>query len=411
MKRSLSIALAFLLLSLPAIAQTAKSGIALHGDPKYGPDFQHFDYVNPDAPKGGELHMEGIGTFSTLNPYTLLGHGSDGAAGAGLVFETLMAGTADEPESQYGWVAESITVAPDKKWVSFKLRPQAKFHDGSPITPEDVIFSFETLRDKGHPFYQSYYKDVVKAEKTGPYEVKFTFRDGTNTELPLIIGQLPVLSKKSWEGKDFGANNLDLIMGSGPYEVVKINPGQSITYKLVKDWWAKDLPVNRGRFNFETIRFDYYRDMTVAHEGFMAGQYDFKQESAAKIWALNYESPALKQGNINKDMIRNYIPQGMQAFFYNMRRPIFKDLKVRQALNYAFDFEWTNKSAAFNAYKRLNSYFENSELAGHCLPTPAELKLLEPLRGKIPDEIFTQEFKNPTTNGRRQLNLRGCWRG
>jgi len=386
----------FLFILTPAHAQEAMHGIALHGSPKYPADFSHFDYTNPDAPKGGTLRMEAIGTYDTLNPFTLKGVA---AADAAMVFETLMAGSLDEPFTQYGWVAESVTVAPDRSWVSYKLRSQAKFNDGSPITPDDVIFSFETLRDKGHPFYRSYYKDVVKAEKLGGDTVKFTFKDTTNTELPLIMGQLPVLSKKFWQGKDFAATTLEPILGSGPYQVDDIQQGRSISFKRVKNWWASNLPVNRGRYNFDEIRYDYYRDTTVGLEAFFAGRYDFRLENIAKNWALDYNTPAVKQGLIKKEEIKNELPAGMQAFVFNMRRPLFQDRRVRQALNYAFDFEWSNKNFAYGAYKRTSSYFENSELAAKGLPSVDELKLLEPYRGKVPDELFTKEFKLPETDG------------
>jgi len=384
----------FLVLSLPAYAQES-NGIALHGSPKYPANFTHFDYTNPDAPKGGELRLSGLGTYDTLNPYTLKGVSAEGA---GAVFETLMAGSLDEPFSQYGWVAQSVTIAPDRSWVAYKLRPEARFQDGSPITPEDVIFSYETLRDKGHPFYRSYYKDVVKAEKIGPHEVKFTFHDTTNTELPLIMGQLPILSQKFWQGKDFGATTLEPILGSGPYKISDVQQGRSITYTRIKDWWAKDLPVNRGRFNFDSIRYDYYRDATVALEGFFAGRYDFRLENIAKHWALDYNTPAIQQGLIKKQEIKNELPAGMQGFIFNMRRDLFKDRRVREALGYAFDFEWSDKNVAYGAYKRTTSYFQNSELAAHGLPSADELKLLEPYRSKVPEELFTQEFKLPTTD-------------
>ncbi len=379
-------------------APTAQAGIALHGEPKYKPGFTHFDYVNPDAPKGGEVRLPALGTYDSLNPFILKGVSAEGA---GMVFETLMASDLDEPFSQYGWVAESVTVAPDRGWVSYKLRPEAKFQDGSPITPEDVIFSFETLRDKGAPYYRSYYKDVASAEKTGPREVKFTFSDKTNTELPLIMGQLPVLSKKFWQGKDFAATTLTPILGSGPYKAVDISPGRSISYERVKDWWAKDLPINKGRFNFDTLRYDYYRDPTVMLEAFFAGRYDFRYEDTAKYWALSYDTPAVQQGLIKKDKIRNYLPQGMQGFVFNMRRPVFQDRKVREALGYALDFEWLNKNVAYGAYKRLGSYWENSELAAHGLPSPAEIKLLEPYKDKdqLPPELFTEEYKPPVSDG------------
>ena len=383
-------------LGLPAMAQTDEHGMSLHGKPNYPASFDHFDYVNPDAPKGGTLHLYSIGTFDTLNPFTLKGVAAEGT---GMLFETLMTRSMDEPFSQYGWIAESVTVAPDKTWVSYKLRPEAKFHDGTPITPEDVIFSFETLRDKGHPTYRSYYKDVVRAEKTAKNEIRFTFRDGKNTELPMIVGELPVLSKKSWAGKDFAATTLDKIMGSGPYEIESFVPGRSIALTRVKDWWAKDLPINKGRYNFDRIVYDYYRDMTVATEAFFAGRYDYRFENVAKNWALSYDTPAVKKGLIRKQEIRNELPAGMQAFIINTRRPLFKDRKVREALGYAFDFEWSNKNFAYGTYNRTASYFENSELAAKGLPTAEELKILEPYRGKIPNEVLEKEFTLPKTDG------------
>ncbi len=396
-KGGMATACFLLLLSLAsAMAQEASTGIALHGDPKYPANFQHFDYVNPDAPKGGDLHLSSLGTFDTVNPFTLKGVAADGSD---MVFETLMAGSADEPFSQYCWIAESVTIAPDRTWVSYKIRKEARFHDGTSITPDDVIFSFETLRDKGHPRYRSYYKDVVRAEKTGDYEVKFTFKDTKNTELPLIMGQLPVFSKTYWQGKNFAATTLDPILGSGPYVIDTMEPGRTITYKRVKDWWAKDLPVNRGRYNFDTIRFDYYRDSTVALEAFFAGKYDFRLENIAKNWALAYDMPAVKQGLIKKESLKNELPSGMQAFVFNMRRPLFQDRRVREALNYAFDFDWANKNVAFGAYERTQSYFDNSELAAKGLPSADELKILEAYRGKVPDELFTQAFHLPTTDG------------
>ena len=388
------IAALFLLVATPVFAQS--HGIALHGAPKYPPSFTHFDYVNPDAPKGGELRLEALGTYDTVNPYTLKGVAAEGA---GMVFETLMAASMDEPFSQYGWIAQSVSVAPDRTWIAYQLRPEAKFNDGSPITADDVIFSYETLRDKGHPFYRSYYKDVVKAEKIGTNEVRFTFRDATNAELPMIMGQLPVMSKKFWAGKDFAATTLTPILGSGPYEIDVITPGRSISYKRVKNWWAKDLPANRGRYNFDTVRYDYYRDATVALEGFFAGRYDFRLENSAKNWALEYTTPAVKDGLIQKEALKNELPAGMQGFIMNNRRPIFQDKRVREALGYAFDFEWSNKTLAYGAYKRTSSFFENSELAAHGVPSPAELKIFESYRGKVPDEVFIKDFVPPVTDG------------
>jgi microcin C transport system substrate-binding protein len=385
-------------LSFSAQAQTAQHGIALHGEPHYPATFTHFDYVNPDAPKGGDLHLSSLGTFATVNPFTLKSS-ELGADGAGFVFETLMAKSLDEAFTEYGWVAETVTIAPDRTWVSYKLRPEAKFHDGSPITPEDVVFSFETLRDKGHPSYRSYYKDVTKAEKTGTREVRFSFKNGKNNELPLIVGELPILSKRSWEGKDFAATTLDPIMGSGPYKVENVVQGRSVSYVRVKDWWAANLPINKGRYNFNRIVYDYYRDATVATEAFFAGRYDYRYENIAKNWSINYKTPAVQQGLIKKQEIKNELPSGMQGFIFNTRRAVFKDRKVREALGYAFDFEWSNKNVAYGAYKRTSSYFENSEMAAKGLPSAAELALLEPYRCKLPQEVFSQAFSVPATDG------------
>ena len=390
-----------LLCAAPVFAQpltlpVAKEGIALHGEPKYPAGFTHFDYVNADAPKGGDLHMWSMGAFDTVNPFTLKGLAADGS---GMVFESLMVRSEDEPYSEYGWLAESVTVAPDKTWVSYKLRPEARFSDGTPVTPEDVLFSLQIMRDKGAPGFSSYYKDVIKAEKTGPREVKFTFRDGTNTELPMITGELPVVAKHDWDGKDFSATTLTPIIGSGPYKIESLTQGRQIIYARNQDWWAKDLPVNKGRYNFDRIIYDCYRDSTVALEAFLAGRYDFRSENVAKLWALDYNTPAVAQGLIKKQEIKNELPAGMQAFVLNIRRPLFQDRRVREALNYAYDFEWANKNFAYDSYTRTASYFENSELAAKGLPSAAELKLLEPYRGKVPDEVFTQEFTVPKTDG------------
>jgi len=384
------------LLTFSVAAQEAKHGLALHGEPNYPANFTHFNYVSPDAPKGGDLRLASVGTFDNLNPFILKGIA---AADAGMVFEKLMESSLDEPFSQYGWLAENVTVANDRSWVSYKLRSQARFHDGKPVTADDVIFSFETLRDKGHPFYRSYYKDVLSAEKLGPLEVKFTFKGTNNTELPLIMGQLPVMAKHFWKGKEFSATTVEPILGSGPYKIESVTPGRSMTLRRVADWWGKDIPVNKGRYNFDTIHYDYYRDATVAIEAFLAGKYDVRLENIAKEWATAYTSPAVKEGLIIKKEFPNELPSGMQGFVFNLRREVFKDKRVREALNYAFDFEWSNKTVAFGAYKRSRSYFENSELAARGLPSPDELKILEPYKGKIPDDVFTTEYNPPKTDG------------
>lgn len=395
-----------LLLATPLAAQDRGShAIALHGQPKYGPDFQHLDHVDPNAPKGGEVKMMAFGAFDNLNPFILRGQT---AAGSNLVFQTLTTGSNDEAITEYGLLAESIAVADDRSWVSFTLRPQARFGDGTPVTADDVIWSFETLREKGHPVYRTYYADVTKAEKTGERTVKFSFRGTDNAELPIIMGQLPVLPKHVFDKRDFGATTLEPLVGSGPYRVAEVQPGRSITYQRVTDWWAKDLPINRGRYNFDRLRFDYYRDLDVAFEAFKAGAFDFRVENSSKNWTTGYNVPAVKDGLIVKEELKHQDPQGMQAFVFNIRRPIFQDRRVREALNYLFDYEWTRTNLSYGLFQRTKSYFANSELASSGLPSPAELALLEPFRGKIPDEVFTKPFEPPKTDGSGNIrqNLR-----
>ena len=412
MKRRRGIAGLVLIVALAVAASGASAeprhGLSLFGDLKYPPNFTHFDYANPDAPKGGTVKYAAIGTFDTLNPFTLKGQA---AAGAGMVFDTLMSSAADEPASEYGLIAESAEVAPDRSWVIYTIRPEARFHDGSKITPEDVIWTFDTLKAKGHPRYRLYYADVLKAEKIGERAVKFTFRDGGNRELPTIVGELPVLSKAYWGDRDFEKTMLEAPLGSGPYEIDTFETGRLIAYRRVADYWGKDLPVNRGRFNFDTIRYDYYRDQTVALEAFKAGQYDIRPENVAKNWAIGYDGPALAAGLIKKEEIPNKLPQGMQGFGFNTRADHpFQDPRVRAALTYLFDFEWANKNLFFGAYTRTHSYFSNSEFAATGAPSPEELKLLEPWKGQIPDEALTKEYAPPKTDGSGNIheNLRAA---
>jgi microcin C transport system substrate-binding protein len=320
----------------------------------------------------------------------------------GFSFDTLMVSSSDEPFSEYGLIAESIEVPADRSWVAFTLRPEARFHDGSATTVDDVIWTFETLKAKGQPFFRSYYAQVVKAEKVGDRKVKFSFGPGENRELPLIVGQLPVLSKAYWGKRDFEKTTLDMPLGNGPYRVEAVEPGRSITYRRVKDYWGAKLPVRVGQNNFDSIRYDYYRDITVAVEAFKGGEYDFRQENVAKNWATSYNTPAVTQGLIKKEGIKNEVPTGMQSFVYNTRRPVFQDARVRQALAYAFDFDWMNKTLFYGSYTRTKSYFSNSELASRGLPGPDELKILEPFRGKIPDEVFTKEYAPPDGSNPRE---------
>jgi microcin C transport system substrate-binding protein len=376
---------------------TVSHALSLLGEPKYGPGFEHLDYADPNAPKGGKLKLSAIGGFDSLNPFIIKG---EAAAGIGLVYESLMTSPRDDVTAEYGLIAESIEVPEDQSWAAFNLRPEARWHDGTPITPEDVIFSFETLKKKGSPFYRFYYADVVAAEKVGPRKVKFTFSGGVNCELPQIMGQLPIISKAYFTANAFEKTSLEPPLGSGPYRVKDVDPGRSITYQRVTQYWGRDLPINRGRYNFDTLRYDYYRDTTVELEAFKAGEYDYRAESVSKNWATAYDSPAVRAGRIIKEEIPHQRPTGMQAFVFNTRRPLFEDPRVRQALAYAFDFEWTNKNLFYGQYTRTKSYFSNSDLASSGLPGPEESKILERYRGRIPEEVFTTEYTPPSTDGR-----------
>lgn len=373
-----------------------RHGLALHGDIKYARDFTHFEYVNPNAPKGGEMRLAGIGTFDSLNPFILRG---SPPSGLGMTFDTLTVQSLDEPFSEYGLIAETVQAPGDHSWVAFTLRPEARFHDKTPVTAEDVIFSLQLLRTKGHPFYRAYYANVSRAEAVGPHQVKFFFTGPENRELPLIVGQMPVLSKAYWQDREFDRTTLDIPLGSGPYRVAQVDPGRSITYERVRDYWAADLPVNKGRHNLDILRYEYFRDVNVALEAFKAGQYDFRQENVARLWATGYDGPALRQGRILMEEIPHALPTGMQGFVFNTRRPVFRDPLVREALGLVFDFEWSNQNLFHNAYARTNSYFSNSELAAAGLPSPAELELLNPHRDTLPKRVFTHEYRPPVTDG------------
>lgn len=394
--------------SLPAFAADETShALALHGQPKYAADFKNFDYVNPKAPNGGNITTAAIGSFDTLNPYILKGLPADGM---GLMYESLMSKSMDEPLTSYGLVAKTITVPEDRSWASFELRSEAKWQDGKPITADDVVWSFKTLLKSGQPFYRSYYSQVKDVEAIDATHVRFEFKQANNRELPLIIGDLPILPKHYWtDGKhDFTKTTLTPPLGSGPYKVKTVDSGRRIVYERDKNWWGKDLAINKGRYNFDTVTMDYYRDTTVAFQAFLAGSVDFRQENIAKIWAQGYEHPAVKKGLIKKEEIKHKLPSGMQAFGYNIRREIFKDPKVREALGYAFDFEWANKQLAFGSYTRCNSYFSNSELGATMPIGEGEKKLLEPYRDQLPSRVFTDVYQPPKTNGSGDIrqNLR-----
>ena len=368
--------------------------IAMHGEPKYGPDFTHFDYVNPDAPKGGELRLAEQGTFDSFNSFIPKGN-----AGAGSATETLLTHSRDEPFTMYGLIAESIEWPEDRSWVAFTLRPEARWHDGKPITVEDVIFSLETLKTKGHPFYRFYYGSVAVAEKTGARRVKFTFTEKGNRELPLIVGELPILPKHYWEGRDFEKTTLEPPLGSGPYRVADFEPARYIVVERVEDYWGRDLAVNRGQKNFDRIRYEYFRDDTVIRQALKSGEVDFREENQAKAWALDYDVPPVRDGWLKKIEVPHRRPTGMQAFVMNTRRPLFQDRLLRRALAYAFDFEWTNRNLFFSQYTRTESYFSNSELAATGLPEGEELEILEKYRGRVPEEVFTTPYDAPATDG------------
>ncbi|NUT89212.1 ABC transporter substrate-binding protein [Pseudomonas corrugata] len=364
--------------------------------PKYPADFKHFDYVNPDAPKGGIFRQGGFGGFDSLNPFISKGVPADDI---GLIYDTLAKQGLDEPFTEYGLIAEKIEKAPDNAWVRFYLRPEAHFNDGHPVRAEDVVFSFQTLTKDGAPMFRGYYNDVAEVIAEDPLKVLFKFKHTNNRELPLILGQLPVLPKHWWADRDFNKGNLEIPLGSGPYRVTEVKAGRSVRYERVKDYWGKDLPVNRGFYNFDVLTTDYYRDNTVAVEALKAGQFDFWLEMTAKNWANAYNIPAVTEGRLIKEQIPNGNPTGMQGFVYNLRRPVFQDVRVRKALSLLLDFEWTNKQLFNGAYARTRSYFENSEMAATGLPGEDELKILEPLRGKIPEQVFTEAFQPSICDG------------
>lgn len=387
-------------------AQTTRShGLAMHGDLKYGADFKAFDYVNPDAPKGGEVRLEAFGTYDNFNSWIL---GGTPAGATASTLDTMMVASADEPFSKYCLICETVELPADRSWIVFNLREAARFHDGSPVTADDVVWTFETLMAKGHPFFRSYYADVAKVEKTGERQVRYSFKTDTNRELPLIVAELPVLSRKWFEGRDFSRPLLEPPLGSGPYRIESFEMGRFLRMVRVPDYWARDLPVRRGQNNFDAMRYDWYRDRTVALEAFKAGEFDIRVENQALAWATRYDSPARERGLYKLEEIPEERTSGMQGFVYNMRRPMFADVRVREALTYAFDYEWSNRQLFFGAYARTRSYFDNSELSARGLPSPDELKLLEPLRAQIPPRVFTDAYEPPKTDGSGNLrdNLR-----
>jgi len=371
----------------------------MHGEPKYNEDFLSVEYISNNADKGGNIVRSSIGTYDTFNPFTLKG---TSAAGIGFLYESLTTGSSDEAFTEYGLLAETIEWPEDRSWVAFTLRDEAIWHDGKKISSDDVIWTFNTLMEKGHPFYKYYYGDVSEVIKVSENKVKFIFSTNTNKELPLIVGQLPVLPKHYWDGKNFEETTLDIPVGSGPYKIKSFDAGRSITYELDVNYWGLKnnvVPIKVGKDNIGTIRYDYYKDRGVEREAFKSGEIDFFSENTSKEWATGYDISAVEEGLIKKDLISHENPQGMQAFAFNTRKDIFKDKRVRKALSYAFDFEWTNKNLFYGAYKRTDSFFENSELASNGLPSKEELAYLNPYIDLLPKEIFNTEYTNPKTDG------------
>ena len=371
--------------------------------PRYPAGFRHFGYVNPDAPKGGSLRLAAQGTFDSFHPFIPKGN----AVSTGAV-ETLLVTSADEPFTGYGLIAESIEWPRDRSWVIFHIRPEARWHDGTAITAEDVAWSFETLVSQGNPQYRFYYGAVAAVEALDAARVRFTFSESNNRELPLIVGQLPILPKHYWATRDFGATTLDPPLGSGPYQIRDFEAGRFTIRERVEDYWGRDLAVRRGLQNFQTIRTDFFRDATPIRLALKAGDIDFRVENQAKAWAEDYNVAVVEKGWLKKELVANRRPTGMQAFVMNTRRAQFSDPRVREALALAFDFEWTNRNLFNGQYTRTGSYFSNSDLAARGKPEGEELAVLEPFRGKVPQAVFGEAYAPPVTDGSGWLrdNLR-----
>ena len=386
-----------------------RHALTLFKDIKYPPDFAHFDYVNPAAPKGGRVRFGVVGSFDNLNPYTYKGE-----AGSAVQNDTLLTSSLDEPSTEYGLVASGVWHPEDRSMVVYRLRPEARFDDGTPMTPDDVIWTMQALRD-ANPFYNAYYKNIAKAEQTGEHEVTFTFAQKGNRELPLITGQLPVLPKHWWTAKDANGKqrniqetSFEVPLGSGAYVSDDVKLGTSIRMKRAASYWGKDLPVNVGQNNFDVIEYIYFRDANVAFEAFKGDQYDWRTETSSKMWATQYDFPAIKAGKVIKEEIKLEQVKGMQAWALNLRRNKFQDDRVRQALNLAFDFEWANQNLFYGQYTRSRSYFNNSDMEAKGLPSEQELALLNPLKDQLPAEVFTTEYANPLndTPQNKRKNLR-----
>jgi len=392
--------------SLPASADVITAhGISTFGELKYGADFEHLDYVNPDAPKGGEISLWGFGSFDSMHPYSTKGRSGQYSS---IFFESLLEGSSDEPDSVYGLVAESLEYPEDRSEVIFNMRAEARFSDGSPLTAADVVFSYEVLRDKGLPSFRAVIeKQIESAEALGPHRVKFTFKDGVPTrDLPQTVGGLPIFSKAYYEtsGADFEESTLTPAIGSGPYVLASIDVGQQIIYKRNPDYWGKDLPINRGRHNFDTIRIEYFADYNSAFEGFKAGTYSFRSEASSKIWATAYDFPAIEKGWVVKDTPPDGTLSSGQSFLLNLRRERFQDIRVRKAIGMMFNFEWSNKTLFYGIYARMQSFWENSYLKASGMPQAGELAFLTPLADILPPGVLDSPAVTPPISSERQLD-------
>lgn len=370
--------------------------LAMHGKPKYGTDFKHFDYVNPEAPKGGTITYAAIGSYDNFHRYAQRGIAASGSDG---LYDTLMTYSEDEIDVSYPLIAEKVEYSSDYTWMTFYLNPKARFQDGKPITSEDVVFSFYKFFNEGVPQFKQIYKDVEKVEAIDKSRVRFSLKQGSKENLFSIAGGLKILPEHYWKERNFAEPLTEVPVGSSAYTIKDYKIGQYVVYERVKDYWAADLPVNKGQNNFDYMRYDYYRDDTVSLEAFKSGEFDIRQENVAKYWATMYTGSNFDKGYIVKEMIDHEIPQGMQAFVFNIKRPVFSDIRVREALNYALDFEWLNKNLFYNQYARSRSYFNNTPYEAKGLPGKGELEILEPLKGKIPERVFTEAYAPPVTDG------------
>jgi microcin C transport system substrate-binding protein len=390
--------------ALSAEAGTEAHGMSVFGDLKYGADFHHFDYVNIAAPKGGAFSLipsvraynQSYQTFNSFNAYILKG---EGAQGMDMTFAPLMVRANDEPDAMYGLVAKSVRISPDKLTYRFTLRPEARFHDGTKLTAQDAAFSLTSLKEKGHPLIIVQLRDMIKAAAADDATLVVTFAPNRARDVPLYVASLPIFSKAYYAARPFDESSLDVPLGSGPY---KFEVNRFVEYERVKDWWAADLPVCRGSYNFDVVRYEFYRDRDVAFQGFTAQNYLFREEFTARVWATRYDFPAVKDGRVKMETVPDETPSGAQGWFINTRREKFKDPRVREALIQAFDFEWTNKTIMYGAYARTHSPFQNSDMMANGPPSPEELKLLEPFRGQVPDEVFGAPFVPPVSDGSGQ---------